>query len=73
MADRNRNSQKDTDRENRTGKNVRKDAHNKKLPDDPSNNPSESVSTRDDTANGKYSRTNKRDDEVDNDDTRGGR
>ena len=55
MTDRNRNSQKDTDKENRRGKNLQKDTQYKKLPDDPSNNPEESISTRDDSANGKYS------------------
>ena len=32
----------------------------------------ESISTRGDTANGKYSRTGIRDEDIDNDDTRGG-
>ena len=73
MAEKNRNSEKGNDTENRRGKNLQEDAHYKKLPDDSSNNPSESVSTRNDTASGKYSRTNKRDEEIDNDDTRGGR
>jgi hypothetical protein len=73
MAARNRNSQKGSEEENRTGQNVRKDAHNKKLPDNPANNPEEVVSTVGDTSNGKDSRTNKRDEDVDNDDTRGGR
>jgi hypothetical protein len=73
MATRNRNSEKGNDTENRRGKNLQKDTHYKKLADDNSNESGESISTRGDTANGKYSRTNKRDDEIDNDDTRGGK
>ena len=73
MAEKNKNNEKGNDTENRRGKNFQEDAHYKKLPDESSNNPSESVSTRDDTASGKYSPTNKRDEEIDNDDTRGGR
>ena len=59
--------------ENRRSKNLQKDIGYTKLPDDIKNDPAESTSTRGDTANGKYSRTNKRDDKVDNDDTRGGK
>lgn len=44
---------------------------NKKLPDNPRNDPEESISTAGDTSDGKYSNTDKRDDEIDNDDTRG--
>ncbi len=73
MATKNRNSEKGTDAENRTGQNVRKDANNKKLPDNPANNPEETVSTAGDTSNGKYSKTGRRDEDIDNDDTRGGR
>jgi hypothetical protein len=73
MAARNRNSEKGKDTENRRGKNLQKDTGYTKLSDDTSNDPAESISTHGDTANGKYSRTNKRDDEVDNDDTRGGK
>jgi hypothetical protein len=73
MAPRSRNGQKGTDTENRTGQNTRKDAHNKKLPDNPNRNPEELISTRGDTSNGKDSKTGKRDDEIDNDDTRGGK
>jgi hypothetical protein len=73
MTARNRNSEKGTDAENRTGQNVRKDAHNKKLPDNPDNNPEDLISSRGDTSNGKDSRTNKRDEDIDNDDTRGGK
>jgi hypothetical protein len=72
MAARNRNSEKGNGTENRTRRNFKNDNHYKN-PDDPANDPAESTSTRGDTANGKYSRTNRRDDEVDNDDTRGGR
>ena len=70
---RGRRQQKGSEGENRTGQNTRKDANNHKLPDNPDNNPEELVSTRGDTSNGQYSKTNKRDDEVDNDDTRGGK
>ena len=73
MAASNRNSQKGSEGENRTGQNTRKDANNHKLPDNPNNNPEELVSTRGDTSNGKYSKTNKRDEDIDNDDTRGGK
>lgn len=62
---RNRSSEKNTDKENRTGKNPMQDANYQKLPDDLSNQPSESVSTRDNTANPKYSHTRVRDDEKD--------
>ena len=74
MTDSNRNRQgnKGNDQEQRTGANKGREPY-VKLPDDPSNAPDESISTADDTANGKYSRTSRRDDEVDNDDTRGGR
>ena len=64
MAARNRNSEKENDTENRRGKNLQKDTGYTKLPEDTTNDPAESISTRGDTANGKYSRTNKRDDEV---------
>jgi len=67
---RNRNGQKETDKDKRTG------MHNetyRKLPDDPDLDPADSNSTANDTSQGKYSKTGKRDDEVDNDDTRGGR
>ncbi len=67
---RNRQGEKGSDSENRTGE---RNKEYMKLPDDQINNPSESVSTRDDTANGKYSRTDVRDEDIDNDDTRGGR
>ena len=73
MTAKNRNSQKGMDAENRTGQPGNENANNKKLPDNPNRNPEETVSTRGDTSNGKYSRTNKRDEDIDNDDTRGGR
>jgi hypothetical protein len=67
---RNRQGEKGNDKENRTGS---EKSQYKKLPDNPRNAPDESISTRDNTANGKYSRAGKRDDEIGNDDTRGGR
>jgi hypothetical protein len=67
---RNRNSQKGSEKENRTGS---KGQQYQKLPDNPENDPDESISTADNTANGKYSRTGKRDDEINNEETRGGR
>jgi hypothetical protein len=74
MADSNRNRKgaKDSDKKkgNRPGD---ENSRNRKLPDDPQNAADESVSTRGDTSTGKYSKTNKRDEDVDNDDTRGGR
>ena len=73
MATGNRNSIKGPENENRTGQNGNENANNKKLPDNPDRNPEESISTVGDTSNGKYSRTNKRDEDIDNDDTRGGK
>lgn len=67
---RNWNSNKGTDEESRTGK--PKNWY-QKLRDDPLNNPAKSVSTDNNTADGKYSRTRKRDEEIDNDETRRGR
>jgi hypothetical protein len=74
MADsnRNRNSVKDTDKK-KGNRNSDENSRNRKLPDNPQNNPNETVSTRGDTSRGKYSKTNKRDEDIDNDDTRGGR
>jgi hypothetical protein len=70
---RHRQGLKGNDEENRTGaKNKPVPAGYKKLPDNPKNRSDESISTRDDTANGKYSRTRKRDEDIDNDNTRGG-
>lgn len=63
---RNRNSTKGSEEESRQGN---KKNQYKKLPDD-EKNPAESISTADDTANGKYSRTRKRKEEIDNDETR---
>lgn len=69
----NRNSKKGNEKEDRTGNNTKEKTDYQKLPDDPGNPPDESISTRDNTARGKYSRTGKRDEEINNDDTRGGR
>ena len=71
-SNRNRNSIKDADKKKKTG-NSPENSRNRKLPDNPQNASDESISTADNTANGKYSRTNKRDEDIDNDDTRGGR
>lgn len=70
---RNRKSAKDTDKENRRGKPAMKSDQYRKLADNPSNAPGQSISTADDSSNGIYSRTGKRDDEISNEDTRGGR
>ncbi|UYQ94331.1 hypothetical protein MKQ68_04410 [Chitinophaga horti] len=43
----------------------------KKLPDNPEAT-EDAVSTRGDSANGKYSRTDKRDEDIDNNEVRGG-
>ncbi len=56
--------------ENRTGQENQQQTGHHKLPDNP-NNPPESISTAGDTANGKNSRTNIRDEDVDNSDVRG--
>jgi hypothetical protein len=74
MADsnRNRNSIKDNDKKkgNRLSE---ENKGNQKRPNNPQNRQDETISTRGDTSNGKYSKTNKRDEDVDNDDTRGGK
>lgn len=70
---RNRQGVKGNEEENRTGKNPPSKTRYRKLPDNPRNRPDESISTANNTANGKYSRTRKRDEDIDNDDTRGGR
>ena len=67
---RNRNGQKETDKDKRTG--MHSEPY-KKLPDDPNLDPTSSPSTANDTSGGKYSKTDKRDEDIDNDDTRGGR
>ena len=72
-SDRNRNSQKGNENESRTGNKKKEKEGYKKLPDNPKNAPDKSISTADNTASGIYSRTNKRDEDIDNDDTRGGR
>jgi hypothetical protein len=71
--ERNRNSLKGSDEENRTGNKGKEKDNYRKLPDNPSHKSDESVSTADNPAGGKYSKTGKRDDEVNNEDTRGGR
>jgi hypothetical protein len=70
---RNRVGVKSNEEENRTGKNNPENTGYRKLPDDPSNRSDESISTADNTASGKYSKTKVRDEDIDNDDTRGGR
>ncbi|HYC39621.1 MAG TPA: hypothetical protein VEB63_03965 [Chitinophagaceae bacterium] len=70
---RNRRGEKTTDRENRTGRNSPEQTSYRKLRDNLRNQPDQSISTADDTAGGIYSKTRKRDDEVRNEDTRGGR
>jgi hypothetical protein len=74
MADsnRNRDSIKDTDKK-KGNRNSEENSRNRKLPDNPQNDQDETISTRGDTSGGKYSKTNKRDEDIDNDDTRGGR
>lgn len=73
-SNRNRNGQKGNDKENRVGGNRDENRGNRKLPDNPNNSADdESISTAGDTSNGKYSRTNVRDEDIDNDETRGGR
>lgn len=67
---RNRNSTRETDKDKRTG--MHSEPYHK-LPDDPNLDSSRSPGTADDTSNGKYSKTSVRDEDVDNDDTRGGR
>jgi hypothetical protein len=67
----NRNSEKSSENENRTGS-LPENASNHKLPDNQTPTDEDSVSTHGDSSNGKYSKTNKRDDEVDNNNVRGG-
>ena len=71
-SNRNRKSEKGNNKENRTGENPAGKPGYRKLPDDPGNRSDESISTRDDSANGKYSCVGKRDEDIDNDNTRGG-
>ena len=68
----NRNSIKGNDKEKRNAGNADENRLNKKLKDNPRNDPDESLSTAGDTSGEKYSKTNKRDEDIDNDDTRGG-
>ena len=74
MADSNRNlgSVKDTDKK-KGNRNSEENSGNKKLPDNATDEQDQTVSTRGDASKGKYSKTNKRDEDIDNDDTRGGR
>lgn len=69
-SDRNRNSQKGKEKESRKGT-AEENRGNRKLADNPANDPEKS-NTSGDTSNGKYSRTKMRDEDIDNDDTRGG-
>ena len=68
----NRGSIKGSDQESRTGK-ASENSANRKLPDNPDNAPDESISTAGDTSNGIYSKTNKRKEDIDKDETRGGK
>jgi hypothetical protein len=69
----NRNSEKGSEHESRTGQGGNENANNHKLPDNPDRNPEELISSRGDTSNGKDSKTGKRKDEIDQDYTRGGK
>ncbi len=73
MSKRNRYSQKGPEKEDRTGMSKQAPGDYQKLRNNPHRRSDESVSTRNNPANGKYSRTHKRDDEINNADTRGGR
>ena len=73
-SNRNRNSQKGNEEEDRTG--TKKETGYRKLPDDPGNPPDESISTAGNTANAKYSRVNIRKEEkekMDEENTKGKR
>jgi len=70
---RNRNSLKGNEEEDRRGNIERQDSAYRKLPDNPNNPPDESISTADDTSGAKYSGTNKRKEDKDNDETENGR
>lgn len=59
-SNRNRYSQKNTDTENCTGDNTKEKTGYRKLPDNLSRKPDESISTAGNTANAKNSRTGKR-------------
>lgn len=61
---RNRNGEKGNDIENRTGNNPTTKEGYKKLPDNTVNPADESISTKGDTANPKYSRTAKRKEDI---------
>lgn len=67
---RNRHSQKDTDSESRTGRDKKQQSDNyRKLPDNPKQG--DDISMHGDTSGGKYSKTRKRDDEINNAEVRG--
>jgi len=68
----NRGSIKGQEAEDRTGSEKQRKQY-VKLPGNPNRQPDESISTADNPASGKDSKTGKRDDEVKNDETRGGR
>jgi hypothetical protein len=72
-SNRNRTSVKGNENENRSGAGTTENSGYKKLPDNPQNAPNESISTADDPSNGKYSKTSKRDEDINNEETRGGR
>ncbi len=72
-SNRNRYGQKEYNKEDRTGNNTPEKTGYRKLPDNLTNKPDKSISTTDNTANGKYSRTRKRKDEINKEETRGGR
>jgi hypothetical protein len=59
-SNRNRYSKKNTDMENRAGNNTKEKTGYRKLPDNPSRKPDESISTAGNMANPKDSRTRKR-------------
>ena len=69
-SNRNRASQKGNEKENRTGNNTKAKTGYRKLPDN-KDATEDSVSTRGNSANGKYSKTNVRDEDIDNEDVRG--
>lgn len=73
MSKRNRNSEKGPEKEDRTGQSKYEPVHYRKLKNNPRLRSDESISTRDNPAGGKYSKTGKRDEDIDNSDTRSGR
>lgn len=73
MSKRNRYSQKGPEKEERAGVSKQAPGEYQKLRNSPHRGTEGRVSTGNNPANGKYSRTHKRDDELNNADTRGGR